>query len=312
MNRLPQNHAEKRRLIWEITRAYLEVDKFKHRKYSEKCKRRWSLFIFLLQVFYRLLKVTPLYRIGLENAQRIVVNTVDLHFDDLPRAFHNYRILHMTDLHLDLIPGYEKIICEQIADLSVDLCVLTGDYRDRTSGSFKDILKALEQVIAAVNSKDGILATLGNHDSYLMTDYFEQMGITLLTNTTIPIERNREQLWFTGLDDPCSYYTDQCVVALEEAPPGFKVALVHAPSMYDVAADNDYRLYLCGHTHGGQICLPGGIPIILHLHYGRKYYRGLWQYGRMKGYTGQGTGTVGIPIRFNTQNEITLFRLQRS
>jgi len=312
MKRPPQNLVEKRRLIWEITRARLETDKFKHRKYGEQRKRRWSLFSFLIQFFYRLLKITPLYRVGLDNAKRVVVNTVDLHFDDLPRAFHGYRILHMTDLHLNLIPGYEKIVRDRVADHPVDLCVLTGDYRDRTSGSFKDILKPMEKVVAAVKAKDGILATLGNHDSYLMTDCFERMGITMLVNTSVPIVRNGEQLWFTGLDDPYYYYTDQCVVALEEAPPGFKIALVHAPSMYDVAAENGYRLYLCGHTHGGQICLPGGIPIILHLHYGRKYYRGLWQYGRMKGYTGQGTGTVGIPIRFNTQSEITLFRLYRS
>jgi predicted MPP superfamily phosphohydrolase len=81
--------------------------------------------------------------------------------------------------------------------------------------------------------------------------------------------------------------------------------------MFDVAADNGYRLYLCGHTHGGQICLPGGIPIILHLRHGRRYYRGLWHYGRMTGYTGQGAGTVGLPVRFNTQSEITVLRLVR-
>jgi predicted MPP superfamily phosphohydrolase len=91
----------------------------------------------------------------------------------------------------------------------------------------------------------------------------------------------------------------------------YKIAIVHAPSLYDVVAANGYRLYLCGHTHGGQICLPGGRPVIVHLRHGRQFYRGLWRHEQMTGYTGQGAGTVGIPLRFNTESEITLFRLNR-
>ena len=159
---------------------------------------------------------------------------------------------------------------------------------------------------------DGILATLGNHDTYQMAEPFERMGMTVLANESSEIVRGDARICVTGLDDPCYYYTDQAITALEEtAGQGFKIALVHAPSMFDEAAHSGYALYLCGHTHGGQICLPGGRPIITHLHHGRKFYRGLWRYGKMTGYTGQGTGTVGIPLRFNTQSEITVLRLNR-
>ena len=68
---------------------------------------------------------------------------------------------------------------------------------------------------------------------------------------------------------------------------------------------------LCGHTHGGQICLPGGIPIFTHLYSGRKFYRGLWNYGNMKGYTSPGCGAVAIPVRFNSQSEIALITLKK-
>jgi predicted MPP superfamily phosphohydrolase len=145
-----------------------------------------------------------------------------------------------------------------------------------------------------------------------MLDYFEEMGIKVLVNETVEIIKGDERIWVTGLDDPYYYYTDQSIRALEKTPNGFKITLAHAPSMFDAAEINGYKLYLCGHTHGGQICLPGGKPIILHLRHGRKYYRGLWQYGSMTGYTSQGTGCVGIPIRFNTQSEITLFKLNRN
>lgn len=312
MHSLSKSVQEKRRLVWETTRAMLEADNFKHRKYGEKRKRRWSLFEFLIQVFYRGLKLSPLYPIGVRNAKEIVIYEKSLYFNNLPESFHGYTLLHMTDLHLDMIPETAQSICSRIDELQVDACVLTGDYRNKVGGGFKNILQPMREVVSGIRARDGIFATLGNHDSYLMTPYFEQMGIRMLNNETVGISRGSDRIWLTGVDDPYYYFTDQAILTLEEAPAGFKIALVHAPSLFDIASANGYHLYLCGHTHGGQICLPGGFPIIRHLRYGRKYYRGMWQHGQMTGYTGQGTGTVGIPIRFNTQSEITLFRLYRS
>lgn len=312
MDKTSSDITKQHRLIWAVTRSTLEADNYKHRKHGEKRKRHWSLFESLIQISGRLLKFTPLYRIGYRNATDIVVNQIDLSFDNLPELFHGYTVLHMTDLHLDLVPGIEHTICDRISDLAVDLCVLTGDYREKVGGSYKEILLPMRQIVSSIRATDGILATLGNHDSYQMADHFEQMGIMVLANETAEVVRENERILITGLDDPCYYYTDQSIRAIEETPEGFKIALVHAPSMFDVAADNGYRLYLCGHTHAGQICLPGGKPIIVHVHHGRKYYRGLWRYDGMTGYTGQGTGTVGIPLRFNTRSEITLFRLNRS
>ncbi|MDR4508989.1 MAG: metallophosphoesterase [Candidatus Brocadiaceae bacterium] len=303
---------ERRRLIWTITRSFLEADNYKHLKYGEKRKRHWHLFETLIQIFGRMLDLTPLSQMGLQNAMNIVVNQIDLPFPDLPEPFHGYTILHMTDLHLDLVPGIENLIGAQIENLFVDMCVLTGDYREKVSGGYKQILSPMRKIVSCINATDGIFATLGNHDSYQMVDDFERMGITVLANETTDIVREGKRMYVTGLDDPYYYYTDQSIRALEEAPEGFKIALVHAASLFDAAADNGYSLYLCGHTHGGQICLPGGKPIIVYLRYGRKYYRGLWRYANMTGYTGQGTGTCGIPVRFNTQSEITLFRLKKS
>ena len=290
----------------------LEADIYKHRKYGERRRRHWDLFDTLTHIFGRFLRYTPWYRLGLRNAENIVLNYIDLTFDDLPESFHGYTILHMTDLHLDFLPGIETTIRNRITGLGVDLGVLTGDYREKISGGFKNILSPMKRIVSSIQARDGIMAILGNHDSYQMVEYFEEMGINMLANETVAIDRNDGRMLVTGLDDPYYYYTDQSVRALEETPEGFKIALVHTPSMFDVAADNGYCLYLCGHTHGGQICMPGGKAVIIHLRHGRKYYRGLWRYAGMTGYTGQGTGTVGIPIRFNSQSEITLFRLNRS
>ena len=289
----------------------METDNHKHRKYGKKSRARWSLFEFLIRIFKVFLKLTPFYKKGVENARNIILNKVDVFFENIPENFDGYTILHMTDLHLDSLPEMDVKICEKINELKVDLCVLTGDYRESTTGNFEKILNSLQRIVPNIRHNDGILAVLGNHDTCLMVEPFEVAGLTMLINETIDIYRGDSRISVTGLDDPYYYYTDQSLRTLEESPEGFKIVLVHAPSMFDLASDAGYSLYLTGHTHGGQICLPGGIPVIRHLRHGKKYYRGIWHYNQMTGYTGQGVGVVGIPVRFNTQSEITLFRLYR-
>ena len=300
-----------RRQVWALTRSILESDIYKHRRYGEKRRRHWSLFEFLIRMFGVCLKTFRLYQIGYNNATRIVINSERIYFSDLPAPFHGYTLLHLTDLHTDFISGYQNIICDSIKNLSYDACVMTGDYRAKISGSIKGPLEPMKEIISTIRAKDGIYATLGNHDTYQMADPLEKMGLTVLANESIYVNRDNSRIQFTGIDDPYYYYTDQSLTALKETTAGFKIALVHTPSLYDVAAENGYQLYLCGHTHGGQICLPGGHPIILHLKHGRKYYRGLWRYRKMTGYTSQGCGTVGIPIRFNTVSEATLITLMK-
>ena len=102
----------------------------------------------------------------------------------------------------------------------------------------------------------------------------------------------------------------QALHALERARAYFSIALVHSPELYDSAADQGVALYLCGHTHGGQVCLPGGWPIIKNVARGRRLYRGLWRHRDMVGVTSTGVGTSGIPVRFNTRGEVLLLRLR--
>jgi len=295
-----------------ITRSLLETDNYKHKRYGGKRKSRWTSFERLIWIFGLFLKKTNLYQRGYRNAKNIVVNEFDIQFANLPEPFHGYKILHLTDMHLDTIEGIEELLCGKIADLTYDLCVLTGDYRENIKGGFKSIKGPMEKIADAIKAKDGILATLGNHDTYLMVDFLEDLGIKILANETISINKENEKIDVTGIDDPHYYFTDQALVALEESLDGYKIALVHSPELFDAAADNGYSLYLCGHTHGGQIALPGGIAPITHLHNGRKFYRGLWRYSQMVGYTNQGCGTVGIPVRFNTQSEIALITLKNN
>lgn len=309
MNKRVSSKTKKEaRRKWAKNRAVMESDSLRRLPSSKKLRKKFPWFAFLVKTFEIAIRFSPLYQRGINTAKTPMVNHVDLVFDSLPPEFDGYSILHMTDLHLDFIPEIAQKICEQIQSVKADLCVMTGDYANLTS-SYQNILNPLEKIVSAVQHRDGLLATFGNHDTHKMVAPFEQMGIILLINETCEIKRGSSRILITGLDDPHYYYTQEAKKALADSDPGFKIALVHTPALYDSARDNGYDLYLSGHTHGGQICLPGGIPLILHLDRGRKYYRGKWNYRGMTGYTGQGVGAVGIPLRYNTQSEITLFTL---
>lgn len=300
------------REAWLENRFNLEKTRRKRQRNRGILPRHWKFFSLLAELFGYLLKMIGLYDRGVKNALEIRFREYQAVFPDLPEAFDGYRILHLTDLHLDIINGLDNIIAEKISGVQVDLCVMTGDYRKETDGEFQQVIQPMEYIIRHIQTTDGILATLGNHDTYLMVKPLSETGITVLTNESVKISRGHDQILVTGVDDVYYYYSPAAEECLSGNDAVFKIALVHSPALYDVAAANGYRLYLCGHTHGGQICLPGGIPVITHVSRGRKNFRGWWQEGRMKGYTSTGAGTSGIPVRFYCESEISLITLRKN
>ncbi|MFW5706019.1 MAG: metallophosphoesterase [Bacteroidota bacterium] len=299
------------REAWLENRFNLEKTRRKRQRNRGILPRHWTLFRRLIILFGYLLKLIGCYNRGVKNALNIRIREYEAGFSDLPEAFDGYRILHLTDLHLNIIDGLDDIISRKIAGIHVDLCVLTGDYRKETDGEFRQVIGPMKKIIRSIQATDGIVATLGNHDTYLMVKPLSKAGITVLTNESVKLSRGPDEILVTGVDDVYYYYSPAAEQCLENMDASFKIALVHSPALYDVAAANGYQLYLCGHTHGGQICLPGGIPVITHVSRGKKYFRGWWQVDKMKGYTSTGAGTSGIPVRFYSESEITLITLRK-
>jgi predicted MPP superfamily phosphohydrolase len=308
-----EQKRKEKRIIWAANRSVLELDKFKRKQSGKRSKSRWNLFRKLLKIFVFILKTTGYYRKGYGNAKHIIPKQIKLKFRNLLKAFDGYKILHLSDLHLDSIPGFAGLIIDKIKDLEYDICLMTGDYRKGESGSFNSIMKPFMILTKNINAKDGIFAVLGNHDTYLMSQYEEESGTTLLVNESIEIEKEGQKILITGTDDPFRYYTEQALLALEtkHLKHPFKICLVHTSELFKLAEENKYDLYLCGHTHGGQICLPGGIPIISHQFEGKNFTKGKWNYKTLTGYTSKGAGVSGIPVRFNCYGEVTVIELVR-
>ena len=265
----------------------------------------------MTRAFAWCLRATGLYQRGMRNALDVRLRRITLDFSGLPAGFDGYTILHLTDPHIDGLAGITEAVLARLKEASADLAVVTGDYRRRFSGDFQGILPDLDRIVKAMDVRDGIYATLGNHDSAAMIAPFESLGMRMLVNESVRLSRCGEAICVTGLDDVHAYYTDDARAALDAGLDGFKIALVHSPDMAQVAARAGYGLYLAGHTHGGQICLPGGRPITTNLDRHRAYASGRWRCGDMIGYTSCGAGVSMIPVRFNTRGEITLITLRR-
>lgn len=260
-------------------------------------------------LFRLLLKCLGLYERGRRNAQNIQIRHNEVPLEHLPAAFDKFTILQISDLHLDMDGGFPQALIERLEQVDYDLCVMTGDFRALTFGAFEPALAALQRVRAAINRP--VYAILGNHDSIRMVLPMEEMGITLLMNEAVTIERQGAVIYLAGIDDPHYFQMENFEKTAQNIPSdGVSILLSHSPETYRRAAHTGFDLMLSGHTHGGQICLPGGIPLMTNARCPRRFCAGPWRYHGMQGYTSVGSGSSIVDVRFNCLPEITLHHLR--
>ena len=268
-----------------------------------------DLFDRVAWTFNYLLRTFGLAERGRRNALNVRLRTMDLSFDALPVAFNGYRIAHITDPHFGPTDETKDAILAAVDGCKSDLCVLTGDYQDGYSSPPGPIRDSLVEIIAAIRPRDGAVATLGNHDNSFMVDPFEEAGIRVLGNDWVRLGLGADEILLTGIDDVYYFDSDGVDRALGETPDGFKVVLSHTPD----AADAKFDLFLCGHTHGGQICLPGGIPLLTRSHGPRQFAKGgKWRCQEMIGVTNVGAGASFPKVRFNSRPEVLLLTLRKT
>ena len=250
-----------------------------------------------------------LYRRGLRNASAIQICRNEVVMPRLPAAFDGFTLLHLSDLHLDMDDAYPTTLIERLREVDYDICVMTGDFRARTYGAHEAAIEALARV--RPHLRGPVYATLGNHDSIRMVHAIEALGITLLLNEAVVLERDGARLHLAGIDDPHYYQVDNLEKAAQNiSPEEVAILLSHSPETYRLAAHAGFDFMLSGHTHGGQICLPGGIPMMTNADCPRRFCRGAWRYHTMQGYTSAGSGSSVVGVRFNCPPEITLHRLR--
>ena len=159
-------------------------------------------------------------------------------------------------------PAAMRRLTELLPQLDYDLCVLTGDYRGRTYGPCEPTIAGMADIRRHLTAP--AYAVLGNHDLLRMVPAFEAMGIGMLVNEAVPLLRGGARVHLAGIDDAHYYRTHNIEKAAAAIPHGeLAILLSHTPEIYRQAAHAGFDLMLSGHTHGGQICLPGAIPLTL-------------------------------------------------
>jgi predicted MPP superfamily phosphohydrolase len=257
-----------------------------------------------------ILRLCLLHERGRRNARRIEVRRNEIALPHLPASFEGFTLLHLSDLHLDIAPDMADALIDAVERAGAyDACVITGDFRVKTFGPYRAALEAMERVRARLLGE--VYAVLGNHDSIRMVPGLEEMGVRVLLNEAVGLARGGDRLWLAGIDDPHYYRAENLEKATDAIPErAASILLSHSPEMYRHAVYARFGAMLSGHTHGGQICLPGGYPLILNAKSPRALGRGPWSYNGLQGYTSAGSGACIVDVRLNCPPEIALHTLR--
>lgn len=257
-----------------------------------------------------ILRAVGLLARGQRNALAIRVVRNELPSPRLPAALDGLEILHLSDLHIDSSPGFEQALQRTLGGIRFDLCVITGDLRFATGGCAQPTLAAMARLRPVLGER--AILVLGNHDSLCWVPALETAGYEVLVNETTSLQRGSGRLWIVGLDDVGYFATADLASAARSLPAkGVSLVLSHSPEIIHDPLLPDFDYVLCGHTHGGQVNLPGGWPLVTNARCPRKFCRGPWVLHHTEGYTSLGAGTSLLDVRFNCPPEVTLHKLRR-
>lgn len=238
----------------------------------------------------------------------------------LPRAFDGFTLAHLSDFHYEphfsVVPIRKAV--ELVNGVRPDMTVLTGDFVTvpvfEREGFLRESAQTAIPCAALLAQIQGPkYAILGNHDAMadpaLIVRSLEGKGIPVLRNRCLPIERNNGRMWLAGIDDLLRGRPRIDLTLAGIPPDEATILLAHEPDYADQAALLPVDLQLSGHSHGGQVWIPGiGAPWLPPM--SRRYPRGLYQIQDLTLYTNIGIGTIRAPIRLNCPPEVTLITLR--
>jgi predicted MPP superfamily phosphohydrolase len=241
------------------------------------------------------------------------VKEVTVRLKRLPQAFDGLRVVQFSDVHLGHFFDLEDLarVVEELNRLEPDVLVFTGDMVDHP---IPDVAEA-GPILAKCRARYGKWGVLGNHDMKSERAVLQMMrsaGFEMLPNKNAVLEKDGQRLYLAGLDD--AYFSrDDMGKALQGIPQGECVVLLaHYPDVADEVAKHGVDLQLSGHSHGGQVRLPG-VGHLVTPPLARVYVEGLLQIVRdgLQLYVNRGLGTTGLPIRFFCRPELTVLTLVR-
>ena len=237
-----------------------------------------------------------------------------------PSRLEGFTIALLSDFHYDpcfsVHPIWSSV--DMVNDLHPELIGLAGDFvsvplvGDPANGA--EGAEPCAELLGKLKAPHGVWAVLGNHDVFSnpgrVMNALKAQGIQILSNHSIPIEKDGGRFWLGGVDDVMGGSADLSATLSKIPTREATVLLAHEPDYADYVSRYPVDLQLSGHSHGGQVRLPLIPPLFLP-DLAKKYVWGLFNVGPLTLYTTAGIGTVRLPVRFNCPPEITLISLRR-
>lgn len=238
----------------------------------------------------------------------------------LPKSFDGYTIAQLSDFHYDeffsVVPIRRSV--EVVNRVRPDLVVLTGDFVTAPVLEQRRLLRRATsdarpcaEILSRLQAQK--YAILGNHDATAnppeIVRLLETNSIPVLRNRSVSLERGNGRIWLAGIDDLLRGMPNIWTTLRGIPPDELTIFLAHEPDFANDASRFPIDLQLSGHSHGGQIWIPGiGAPWLPPM--ARRYPRGLYTVRGMALYTNMGIGTIHVPLRINCPPEITLITLR--
>ena len=254
--------------------------------------------------------------------KNIELNTYDITSGDLPAEFNGYRIAHISDFHNAVFSKDNSKLIDMLKEAKPDIIAITGDIIDSRRTNIDISFAFVEQILKIAPC----YYVTGNHEARVSSEYvllkdkMSEVGVIILENDRLTIEREDEFIEIIGLDDPTFSVVGTTaeegeVVAdtlqkLITSDDNFTLLLSHKPEFFDIYVENNVDLVLSGHAHGGQFIIPfvGGL-----IAPGQGFFpeldSGLFEKNGTTMIISRGIGNSIIPLRINNRPEIILIEL---
>lgn len=251
------------------------------------------------------------------------LNAYTILSDKLPEAFDGYRIAHISDLHNAEMGNDNEKLLAVLKESAPDIIAITGDLIDSRNTDIEIAIRFIEEAVELAPC----YYVTGNHEARI-SEYNElksgltELGVNILENERISLEKNGEMIALVGVDDPsfesdALFNEDGAVIrthlqSLTKENDKFTLLLSHRPELFDVYVENHLDLVLSGHAHGGQFRLPfiGGIAAPNQGLF-PKYDAGMYSENNTTMIVSRGIGNSIIPFRINNRPEVILIELKR-